>query len=75
MSTEPTQILLYYRCSDGKFKYSTKQKVVPTDWNSDNQRSVSNKKINSELNRLESVVDIHIESCRILLKPVLTEEL
>lgn len=59
-SFEPTYIFLKFLCTDGKFKYSTEEKILPGEWNFKLQRAVKNKVINRELDRLESIVDNYI---------------
>jgi len=74
-STAPTYIFLKYSCSDGMLKYSTQEKALATDWNLKLQRSQSDKKINTVLNRLHGIVERYQETCKLAGKPVKVDEL
>lgn len=63
-----THIFLKFQCKDGALRYSTKEKILPADWDSTEQRAKTNKRINTELARLYSIVEQYLESCRILNK-------
>jgi integrase len=80
----PTFILLKFTGSDGILKYSVQRKIHPDYWDFDVQRPIRIKdnkvingelqKINTELERLYGIVEQYQESCRILAKPVLVDE-
>lgn len=70
-----THLFLKFTCNDGVLKYSAKIKLHPSTWNFENQMSKVDKKINSEINRLSIAVERYCESCRIIGKEVLVEEL
>ena len=75
-STVPTTIFLRFTCKDGVLPYSTRQKILPSEWNSDLQRAIKSRHINAELDRLYHVVEIYVESCRILSdRPILKADL
>lgn len=74
-ASKPTYVFLKFKCNDKPLKYPTGLKVMPQDWDPGTQRSGTDRKINSVLNRIYEAVEQYQESCRILGKQTNREEL
>jgi integrase len=70
-----TPIVLLYRYKNSRLKYSTSEKILPDDWDSELQRAKTNQKsrfqrepfegINSQLERYQSVLKRIIAKCKL----------
>jgi integrase len=65
-STVPTLILLTYLCKNEqgqkvKLKYSTRQSILPQDWDSYNYKALNNSQLNGELEKLDDFIEEYFE--------------
>ena len=58
---KPTLILLTFQCSDGKFKYSTKQQILPKDWDGDEYAAIKDTETNNRLHKLSEYVEEYFD--------------
>ncbi|HEY4874055.1 MAG TPA: tyrosine-type recombinase/integrase [Puia sp.] len=56
-----TTILLTYSCQDGRLKYSTKQSILPKDWNYDEHEAKATCENHVEINDKLNVLNNYIE--------------
>lgn len=73
-ATEPTYIYLLVPCDDGRYKKSTKLKVLPTEWSADTERPIVAKDGRGKitftlLNRLGEALDRLRTDCQLNYEP------